>query len=294
VTGPRRGTDERTEARRRRGRSRSVVRTFLLVTSAASVPFWALGTVVDGSLIGGLPVSALMFLAPVVGVVAACPAQRWRETSQRLRGLTARAAATAVAADLLWVPVMPVVVGVAVLLGPSRADIGAITGVAVMAALVALVLAAAAEELGWTWLLARELRKVSAWRVALLSGAIWAGLHVVPWVQGGHDLTWIAAQAAFTVLFRFVIVTADRRTSRIGVAVVLHATYNTAWVVLADAGAAYSPAVTTIVLVPVAATIAICARQQQRLRPRRGTRPTGALQARPAPDVAPRAGTPAA
>lgn len=241
------------------------VGVFLATTTAVSAVFWVVGRTSDARiLVPGLPVSALMFVAPLVGAVAACPRAEWRAAIRRIRTRSRRATVAAIGTAAAWAPLMPAVVLAASLLasGSMRADGGLGAALRLGAVATALFLiTATAEELGWTWYLTRRLGRLPVWEVALLIGAIWAALHVIPWLQAGRDWMWIAAQSAFSIVFRFALVAAFRLTARMGVVIAMHATYNTAWVLLEESEAGYAPGLTALVLLPVASVVWLLGRR---------------------------------
>jgi len=89
--------------------------------------------------------------------------------------------------------------------------------------------------------------KWGALRGALILGAVWGLLHVIPDLQGHHPWPWIVGQRLFSVALRVLIVWAYNNTGRaVLAAVVLHALDNVSVFALFpdNGGARYVPAVT--------------------------------------------------
>lgn len=247
------------------------VAVFLGTTTAVSAAFWVVGQAFDARiLVSGLPVSALMFVAPLIGAVAACPSSEWSAALRRLRARSWRETAVALGAALSWAPLIPAAVFATSLVGAVRGreigrlevdwKLGAI-------ALAIFLITATAEELGWTWFLTRRLSALAVGQAALLIGAIWAALHVIPWAQAGRDWAWIVGQSAFSVVFRLVLVAGYRLTARLGVVIGMHATYNVAWVLVEDSEAGYAPGLTALVLLPIAVFVWLRARRARHATP---------------------------
>jgi CAAX protease family protein len=237
------------------------VAKFVVVVTATSVAFWILGFVQTGRLLlPGLPTSALMFVAPLFGVVAALgPKASVRAIASNLPA--GRDAVRRVARSLWWAPVMPAVVFATYPLQAwAGRDLPVFTVDWPTAALLllAFLVSGAIEELGWTWFLtARLLRRWRPVWVGLGLGALWAALHSVPYAQAGNSAAWVAGQCLFTVVLRLVLVLAyDMSGGSLSTVVVLHATYNVAWGLFPTMGSHYSPAYTAALTAGVAMALA--------------------------------------
>ena len=116
--------------------------------------------------------------------------------------------------------------------------------------------AAIAEEAGWTGYATDPLQaRWSALRTALVVGFAWGLLHVVPDLQGGHDLGWIAwHHVVGAVSLRILFVAAYNNTGAVVAAVLLHTMENLSWQ-LSAANVPYDPAITA----PIYAMTAIVA-----------------------------------
>jgi membrane protease YdiL (CAAX protease family) len=248
--------------------ARASVTSFAAGLLTASLPFWLLGS---GQLHGfglPLPVSALMFVCP--GVVATVFAAReagragvlrlWRRSVDATAARHARS--SGVAALLL-----PALVLVGSLFAHGSAALTSpwmpLTSVVVL--VVVYLVAALVEEVGWTAHLTDRLEgRLGTRHTALVVGSLWAVWHVVPYVQAGHDLEWIAWQCLATVAARVLIVDRYRASGRlVPVAVVMHAGLNVASAVVPLGGPDYDPTGPAAVLSLVAAASIV----------RRGQRP---------------------
>lgn len=228
------------------------ITTFLLITTAVSAPFWVLGALLPVQL-WGMPISALMFIAPLVGAAwvhrlgGASTIPQFVARPVRARPLRWWRLA-------LWSTLMPAVVLSTQALHAVEGRRGGSLHVDIVAlalSVAVFTVSATAEELGWTRFLAAQLHDVSLMGASLTIGSIWAGLHLIPYIQAGHDAAWIVSQVAFTILFRLVLVVSYRDTGRWWVTVVTHASYNVCWVAIETGGTPFTPPLTFAVLLLV-------------------------------------------
>ncbi len=234
---------------------------FLGLTALLAVPFWALGALVEtpeGAPVR-LPTSALQVVCPF----AAAAVLVFREDGTRgLRTLVARTLhrgrTPSWRAYAVAVGVMPAVYASGYLLMRARGvplappDV-AVTSVAVLTAV--FLLSAALEEAGWTAYALEPLRdRAGALGAALILGFAWAAFHLIPDLQGGRDVTWIAPHRASSIALRVLIVWVFAATGRGGLAaVLLHAVDNLSWSLYPDDGATYDPAYTAPFTIAAAA-----------------------------------------
>ncbi|MER7460616.1 CPBP family intramembrane glutamic endopeptidase [Micromonospora sp. NPDC126480] len=154
--------------------------------------------------------------------------------------------------------------------------------------LAALYLASSlAEELGWSAYLTAPLReRFGALGAGAAIGVIWAAWHVVPYLQAGHNASWILWQCLFTVGLRIVLTWLWANTGGGLLAPVLgHASYNVAWTLSPDAGSQYDPAVAGPLVLAVAVLIALLwgpatLAERPRQRMRRARRPAARITPR--------------
>lgn len=228
---------------------------FCAVTTAVSAVFWVVGSQVKAELlVPGLPLSAGMFIAPAIGAwCAGAPLRRSDDRPSRTRW-------QAVWPWVAWIGLMPAVLATSFLTMrtfgltvPSRMSIS-LDALAILT--LVFLLTSACEEAGWTRFLTATL--TAHWSLpttGLAVGAIWATLHVIPYVQAGRSWSWVGWQCAFTVAFRLIIVSAvaDLDGSWFA-AVALHAAYDVSWALFPVDGSHYDPRIVT----PIALAVALC------------------------------------
>lgn len=233
---------------------------FLALVVALSVPPWVLGSVTKRQLASGLPLSALMAGAPLT---AAAWLTYRRAGAAGLRGLLRRCISVQemppawyLVALLLNPAIALAVYGLlrarGVPLPPFRASPRDALALAVV-----FVLAAIAEEAGWSGYALDPL--IARWgrlRAGLLLGAIWAAWHLIPYQQAGRSRGWIAWQSLKTVASRVLLVWLYTRTKRSVLATVLfHASDNLSAFLFPQAGSHYDPKLTALFLSGIAAVL---------------------------------------
>lgn len=243
--------------------------TFVALTVAASTLFWLLGEgQIAGQLGVDLPVSSLMACCPAVAAIVLV---RRREPPGGVRRLLARAldhhrmpgSGWYVPAVALMPAVMAASYGVRRLAGAAVPEPDVSAGV-VVASCVLFLVAAAAEEIGWTGYATGPLQaRWGALTAGVVLGAVWALWHVVPYAQAGHGAGWIVGQCLFTVAFRVILGWLYVRTGGSVLAATLcHASGNVGWVLLP-----YDPAVAAAVAWAVA--VVLTAADRARMLPPR-------------------------
>lgn len=207
--------------------------TFLTLLAVLSLPFFVLGAVFGAIRVGAvdLPASAVMFVLP--GIAAAI--LTYREASgSGIRNLL-RSLLDYSAAQCVWYlvalaipPAIAVLAyGIARFFGWVDADFS--TSLAVLPILlVATLIAAACEELGWTAYATDPLQvRWGATATGVFLGICWAVWHLVPLMQVSHSSGWIAGWFLGTVAARMIIVSLHNRTDRGVLApILLHAMIN--------------------------------------------------------------------
>lgn len=236
---------------------------FTVVTLVVSVCFWSVGAVSQTFLLTPeLPLSALMFTAPSLGLLAAVgfrPLGRTlRTTISSGRGTMANTAA--------WLPVMPLLVLATTHHTRSNGSMFALPVASLMFLSVGLVLSTSLEQLGWMWFAAHGLtQRRGVWAASVTTGAFWAALHIIPWLQAGHNVEWVIGQSLFSVVFLCVIVRAYLPHQSLLTAVALQWSYDVTWIWVRSTGATYDPAATT--LATTALLIAVETKGRLALRP---------------------------
>lgn len=228
---------------------------FAAGTLLVSASFWALSAAAGTFLISpDLPVSALMFIAPSVGLLSAIgPRRAWSELCAVPRQLRSDRS------SLAWLPVMPLVVlATSPPSGPAGSG-GTLPVVSLLALSAGFVISSLLEQLGWMWFAVQGLApRWGVWPASMTTGAFWAGLHLIPWFQAGHSAGWVVGQSAFSVVFLCLIVQAYLPRHNLATAVALQSSYDAAWVWVGSVGRTYDPVATclgtTALLIAAAAT----------------------------------------
>jgi len=99
------------------------------------------------------------------------------------------------------------------------------------------------EQIGWTaFATDRLLKRYSIIASGLLLGLIWAGWHIIPFLQAHHSVEWVVWQCVFSVILRVLMTKVYVLTKRSVVApILLHVTYNTAFSLMPYYGSSYDP-----------------------------------------------------
>lgn len=235
---------------------------FFALTCVLSLPFWAVGALLDSQLLPGLPVAALMVLAPTAAATFLVFRTRgglavW----QFLR----RAVDAARMPRWLWcfaLGTMPVVMGLSyVWLVATGEEIPGSTmdPVAFGVLFLVFLVAAIAEELGWSGYAAGPL--YDAHGLVIASGIIgaWTVLwHLIPLLQIGRSWDWIAWWALGSVARRVIILWLYVHGGRSVFATSLfHAMSNVSWMMFPVMGSHYDPVSTATVLVCISAALVV-------------------------------------
>lgn len=211
--------------------SRSPLKFFALVF-ALSVPFWLIGAATDIQLTADLPISALIFFVPAIA--AAILVFREHGTTG-VRALLERTLDYRRIRDKRWylaIVVLPV--GVYALTYVLMRNLGLplpalqFPVIAALGALAAFFIAAQFEELGWTGYATDPLlARWSAFQTGILLGLVMVAFHLVPLLQHGRPLGWIAWWSLSTVSMRMLQLWIYNNTHRsVFAVVVFHAMTN--------------------------------------------------------------------
>jgi len=237
---------------------------FTLLVLLLSLPFWAVGAVMDASLLPGVPVAAFAVFVPTL---AAAIAILRTGGSAELRSLFGRV--REVAGLPFWGWIGPVAVPVAC--GGAAWILRGATGQPVVLALtpsemlplaVVLIAAALLEEFGWTAFATDRLTG----RFGLLTGALVLGLgwsiwHYPALIQAHRGVFWIGWWTVWSVGQRVAMVALYSLTGRNFAAPVLfHATANFVWHLAPEA---FAPAVAALVVSVFALALWLLARRRK-------------------------------
>ena len=228
-----------------------------------SLPFWWAGAMTPFQLLPGLPVSALMFVCPMLAA-AICLRVECGSAGLLLR----RAFDWRRVSGVRWW-------ALAVLLMPGVSLLACLwmraTGVELppwqvpwwepLALALVFLITALCEELGWSGYATERLQKRQGTiRVGLIVGAIWAVWHFVPLVQAQRSVAWIAWWTLGTVALRVLIVWIfEGAGGSVFAAAVCHASNNVSWMLFPDHGSHWSPKLHGLIAAGVAVVVAISA-----------------------------------
>jgi membrane protease YdiL (CAAX protease family) len=217
--------------------------TYLALTAGLTVPFWLIGALIEtpeGSPVQ-LPTSALALVCPVA---AASILVARDEGLRGARGLLRRSVSLRGIEPRWFLPILALppiaylgAYGAMRLAGQERPGSSVtLVDLAVLAAI--FVVAGVAEEAGWTGYATEPLRdRWGALPAAVVIGAVWGLVHVVPDLQGGQDANWIFWQRVVgSIALRILIVWLFVNTGSVGAAVLFHAVENLSWQALASTG----------------------------------------------------------
>lgn len=197
-----------------------------------SLPLWLLGAVTGAQLSPDLPLAALVFVTPGIAALLLVWRQRGAAGAAALlrRLVQVRGGgspAWPLAAALLLAPALFALTYV--LLGDAGPAVN-LAPATVATALAAYLVAAAAEELGWTAFATEPLqRRLPGLAAALLLGGVMVAFHVVPLLEHGRSAAWIGWWALSTVAARVLTVWLfNAGGGSVVAAVLFHAAMNTA------------------------------------------------------------------
>ncbi|MEU1430853.1 CPBP family intramembrane glutamic endopeptidase [Nocardia sp. NPDC005746] len=206
---------------------------FLTLVALSSIPFFVLGAVTGEIQLGTmrLPASAAMFMIPVAVAVALT----WRYSGAAAVPGLLRRAVDRPAAALRWyvlavlLPVALAVVSAAAVCWTGQAGWRLPLSPAAAPGLVLVFLiAATCEELGWTGYAIEPLQQRFGMLPAALGlGVYWALWHLIPLVEAGHPVGWIAGWFLGAVAIRVLIVWLHDRTGHgVSAAILMHVSFN--------------------------------------------------------------------
>ena len=241
---------------------------FFCLTVGLSLPFWIVGRLWAAQLLPGLPISSLMVICPV----ASAAILRFREASvPGVLDLMRRSCdIRRVRRAAWWVPILllkPAVFlstyGLLCLFSVSIPT-PTIDGSAVLL-LIAFLLAALGEELGWMGYAFDPLeRRWGTIAAAVMLGLVWAVWHLIPFLQAERSLPWIAWQSLYLIGSRVLLVWIFRNAGRSVLAAALfHATGNLSWQLFPIEGSHYDPRVAGLLVAVLAVTAGVLLRRQE-------------------------------
>jgi len=243
----------------RRGTAEHV--KFLTLVFVLSLPFWILGGVYPRELLPGVPLSALMVLCPAaVALVLAGREHGWAG----VLGMAGRVLDFSRVRGAKWYVVtlvtMPLIATAAC--GVMRVldrDVPRleIPWPAVPAMSLMILVAAAAEELGWSgYATPRMQERMTALQTGLLLGVATAVWHLVPLLEVGRAPEWSLWQAGNLVATRVVLVWLYNATGgSVAATALCHTTVNLSWQLFPNQGSHYDPRIVGLITALVAVAV---------------------------------------
>jgi hypothetical protein len=237
---------------------------------ALSIPFWIVGAATTVELLPGLPVSALQGIVPLVAAVLLVRRASGVEGVSRL--MKRCTDFTRIRRKCWYVPLLLLAPAMTVTtywvmraLGlPLPTPRFALTAIPAM--LVAFLVFALAEELGWSAYATDGMQ--ARWdvpRTGILLGLVWAAWHIVPLMQAHRSTPWIAGWCLGTVANRVIIVWLYTGTGRsVFAATLYHMTLNLSWQLFPNRGSHYDPRVSGVVTAVTAAAVMVAWTRRRR------------------------------
>lgn len=234
---------------------------FLLLVFLLSLPFWLFGAFVSSEILPGLPVSSLMVVCPTITGAFLV----WQAG-----GIGALRSFFVSAFDLdirLWVwlvafatmPIVTALSGVTLLVLGESLPAPDFNLVQLLALFCLFMVAATAEELGWTAYLTPPLvRKYGLLIAGIIIGVVAVVWHVIPLLQADRETSWIAWWAIGTMCRRILIVWLYVKGGQKVFAISLfHAMNNVSWMMFPVLGSHYDPATIAIILLAPVLLVAV-------------------------------------
>jgi membrane protease YdiL (CAAX protease family) len=247
-----------------RSKHRSVA-TFFLLVILLSIPIWFMGAVVEQFLPDemptNLPISSLMVCCPLIAAVILV---RRDEGPEGVRALLRRAfdykrikgKTWYVPILCLWPAMMVLEYGLMRLMGAPLLD-PRLPGLMLPVSFAVFFIAAVGEEVGWQGYAMDPLQdRWNALTASIVVGIVWAAWHLVPFIQMGRTPAWIAWHGTGMVAARILTVWIYNNTGKsVFAAILFHAMYNVATVLLPSYGWHYDPAIALAITALAAAII---------------------------------------
>jgi len=228
--------------------------SFVVLVFALSVPLWLLGWKYRIEILPGLPLGAVMVVAPMAAalILIARSGGRTAVTAHLAKLFDAQR----IAPKYWYLPILLLQPAIAVasyglmraLQMPLPSPQLSLTAALVLFAL--FFVAASCEESGWSGYLIDPLQeRLGALRASLVIGAIWAVWHWLPLLQVGRAWDWIGWWTLGTVATRVLHTWLYNNTRRsVFGATLFHAMTNVSWQLFPNNGSHYDPHITGVLL----------------------------------------------
>jgi uncharacterized protein len=243
-------------------RPRSPWRFFVLVF-ALTIPFWLVSAAAGIELLPGLPLAAFAVVCPTAAALFLVFRDEGRKGAIRFLSLALDFGGS-------WVWYLPVILiapcvaaasFAAMRLGGVLVPTPQIPGLGSLLLFVLLLVAALAEELGWSGYALEPLqRRWGALTASLMLGSIWAVWHYIPLLQVGRSVEFIGWWTLGTLGLRVTMVWLYNSSGKSVFAVSLfHAMSNLSWQLFPIRGSYFDPRIHGLTMALLAASIVLMA-----------------------------------
>lgn len=230
---------------------------FYLLLVAISIPFWILGAMAEDlakMLPINLPISALMFICPLIVTFILVPKESKKKD---IRKLLKRVFDYKKIKNKNWyIVIVGLTSGVMVLSYLVMRLMGeplpnpVIPIFDILIFFILFFFTAACEEIGWMGYVIEHMEDNSkALRTGIIMGLAWGIWHAVPYFQGNHDFQWVVWQILTSVFNRILIVWIYSNNEKsMFSSVIYHTMINVSVFLFPNYGSHYDPAVTAVIL----------------------------------------------
>lgn len=227
---------------------------FYLLVFIFSIPFWLFGSLQAKWLPMNLPLSALMFVCPLISALILT----YREVGAKgVNRLLKRAFDYKRIKEKTWyLPIfflMPIIlflsyVVMRLMARPLPKPQILLLDIPILFAM--FFIAALCEELGWMgYAVEPMLKKWSALKTSIIMGSLWAIWHIIPFIQTNHSMLWIVGQCFTTVLLRIFIIWVYNNTGKsVFAAILFHDITNVSETLFPNNASHYDPIITGLIM----------------------------------------------
>jgi membrane protease YdiL (CAAX protease family) len=230
---------------------------FYLLLLGLSIPFWILGAMTEElakMLPINLPISALMFLCPLIATLILIPRENKKEG---IRKLIKRIFDYKKIKNKNWyivifglTPGVMFIVYVVMLLQGKPLPNPVIPVLDILIFFILFFFSAVCEEIGWMGYVIEHMKDNSkVLKTGIIMGLAWGIWHAVPYFQGNHDFQWVLWQILSSVFNRILIVWIYNNNEKsMFSAVIYHTMINVSVFSFPNYGSHYDPAITVAIL----------------------------------------------
>ena len=229
---------------------------YYLLLFGLSIPFWILGAMTDESakmLPINLPISALMFVCPLVVTLILVP----REDKMGIGKLMKRIFDYKKIQNKIWyiviVGLTPGVMFITYLVmclmrKPLPTPVIPVFDILIFFLL--FFVSAACEEIGWMGYVIENMKdNFKVLETGIIIGFVWGIWHAIPYFQSNHDYLWILWQILTSILNRIIIVWIYNNNEKcMFSSVIYHTMINVSVFSFPNYGSHYDPAITAVIL----------------------------------------------